>query len=117
MDATLSTLTASYDSVVGEYRKTPARLVVLDAYAACALGTAAILFLYANLLGTFPFNAFLAAFFCCLGCFVLTLSLRMQASGGGGGSASGGGVMDGTLLGGYALAMATLFLAAFNYIG
>lgn len=29
-------------------------------------------FLYANLVGSFPFNAFLAGFFCCLSAFVLT---------------------------------------------
>ena len=29
-------------------------------------------FLYALLVGNFPFNAFLAGFFCCIGSFVLT---------------------------------------------
>jgi oligosaccharyltransferase complex subunit epsilon len=65
---------------------------------------------YAKLVGTFPFNSFLAAFFCCVGAFVLTLSLRMKVaeSGGKGGEAE---------FGGYALAMCTLFIASWNYIG
>jgi hypothetical protein len=65
-------------------------------------------FVYAKLVGTFPFNAFLAGFFCCVGTFVLTLALRMKAS------EAGGGVAE---FGGYALAMCTLFLASVNYIG
>ena len=67
-------------------------------------------FVYAKLVGTFPFNSFLAAFFCCVGAFVLTLSLRMKVaeSGGKGGEAE---------FGGYALAMCTLFIASWNYIG
>jgi oligosaccharyltransferase complex subunit epsilon len=65
---------------------------------------------YAKLVGTFPFNAFLAGFFCCVGTFVLTLSLRMKVSesGGNGGAAE---------FGGYALAMCVLFLASVNYMG
>ena len=105
----LATLSAIYESFSAEYQKTPPRLRVLDVYAASALLTAAILFLYAQLVGTFPFNAFLAAFFTCLGVFVLTVSLRMQVSSGSG--------KDGAAFGGYALAMCTLFLSAWNYIG
>lgn len=45
---------------------------VLDAFSACALLTALIQFVYALLVGSFPFNAFLAGFFCCIGSFVLT---------------------------------------------
>ena len=70
-------------------------------------------FIYASLVGTFPFNAFLAAFFCCIGTFVLTLGLRMKLSEGGSGS-SGSQVGE---FGGYALAMCTLLLASWNYIG
>jgi hypothetical protein len=67
-------------------------------------------FVYAKLVGTFPFNAFLAGFFCCVGTFVLTLSLRMKVSASGGES----GPQE---FGGYALAMCTLFIASWNYIG
>jgi oligosaccharyltransferase complex subunit epsilon len=67
-------------------------------------------FVYAKLVGTFPFNSFLAAFFCCVGAFVLTLSLRMKV-------AEGGGKGGEAEFGGYALAMCTLFIASWNYIG
>ena len=60
-------------------------------------------------MGTFPFNAFLAGFFCCVGAFVLTVSLRIKVG-------ESGGRGEGEF-GGYALAMCTLFIAAWNYIG
>lgn len=66
-------------------------------------------FVYAKLVGTFPFNAFLAGFFCCVGSFVLTLSLRMKVSDSGSSGAAE--------FGGYALAMCVLFLASVNYMG
>lgn len=68
-------------------------------------------FVYAKLVGTFPFNAFLAGFFCCVGTFVLTLSLRMKVAEHGSKPAAA------KEFGGYALAMLTLFIAAVNYIG
>ena len=34
--------------------------------------------LYCSMVGTFPFNAFLAGLFSCVGMFVLTMSLRLQ---------------------------------------
>jgi hypothetical protein len=49
----------------------PARQV-LDAFAAASLATALAQLLYALLVGSFPFNAFLAGFFCCIGAAVLT---------------------------------------------
>lgn len=118
--------------------------------------------MYAKLVGTFPFNSFLAGFFCCVGAFVvsatggrqqplrasfavllsatpglllpsccpwliesltprppspspmrslqLTVSLRMKVSEGG----SSSGPRE---FGGYAFAMLTLFIAAWNYVG
>ena len=65
--------------------------------------------MYAKLVGTFPFNAFLAGFFCCVGAFVLTLGLRMKAAERGGAVAAD--------FGGFALAMLTLFIASWNYVG
>ena len=78
---------------------------------ACCPSLAPLLqFVYAKAVGTFPFNAFLAGFFCCVGSFVLTLSLRMKVSESGGATAA-------QEFGGYALAMCTLFIASWNYIG
>ena len=45
---------------------------VLDCFCACSLVTAALQYLYVVAVGSFPFNAFLAGFFCCIGAFVLT---------------------------------------------
>lgn len=67
--------------------------------------------MYAKLVGTFPFNSFLAGFFCCVGTFVLTVGLRMKVAEYGG---KPGAARE---FGGYALAMCTLFLASWNYIG
>lgn len=77
-------------------------------------------FVYAKLVGTFPFNAFLASFFCCIGSAVLTPGLRMRAAeslGSGGGNSGSGKSGWQAEFGGYALAMCTLFIAAWNYIG
>ncbi|GMH42260.1 hypothetical protein BSKO_10179 [Bryopsis sp. KO-2023] len=62
-----------------EYSKTPAKLKVLDCFCVYALATAAIQFAYMLTVGSFPFNAFLSGFFCCLGAFVFTVCLRMQS--------------------------------------
>ncbi|EFN51677.1 hypothetical protein CHLNCDRAFT_15005, partial [Chlorella variabilis] len=69
-----------YTSFTAAYIKTPTKLKLLDAFSCCALATALLQFVYAKAVGTFPFNAFLAGFFCCVGSFVLTLSLRMKVS-------------------------------------
>ncbi|PRW59033.1 Dolichyl-diphosphooligosaccharide-- glycosyltransferase subunit DAD1 [Chlorella sorokiniana] len=104
---TLREIITSFESA---YRSTPTKLKLLDAFSVCALLTAVLQFVYAKLVGTFPFNSFLAGFFCCVGTFVLTVSLRMKVSEGG----SGSGPRE---FGGYALAMLTLFIAAWNYVG
>ena len=90
----------------------PPALPPAGAAAACpstapALPPSSLQFVYAKLVGTFPFNAFLAGFFCCVGTFVLTLALRMKVG-------EGGSSHD---FGGYALAMLTLFVASWNYVG
>ncbi|CAG9466576.1 unnamed protein product [Pedinophyceae sp. YPF-701] len=61
-----------------EYQKTPLKVRMVDAFVGFELGTAAILFLYMLLYGTFPFNSFLAAFLGSLAMFSVTLCLRMQ---------------------------------------
>lgn len=70
-----SVIVKSFNS---EYKKTPLRIKVIDAFIVYALLTAAIQFLYMLCVGTFPFNSFLSGFFCSLGFFVLSVSLRMQ---------------------------------------
>eukprot|EP00890_Picochlorum_soloecismus_P001755 jgi/Picsp_1/2580/NSC_00811-R1_dolichyl-diphosphooligosaccharide--protein glycosyltransferase subunit dad1 len=99
-------------TLANKYTKTPIKIKVLDAFAATALTTALLQFLYALLVGSFPFNAFLAGFFSCIGSFVLTLCLRLQISEGYVASKS-----QERAFVDYVLAMTTLFLAAWCYIG
>ncbi|KAK4534075.1 hypothetical protein CDCA_CDCA01G0100 [Cyanidium caldarium] len=68
----LHELASGYRSVV------PRELRLIDLYLVCLVATAGCLATYGMLAGTFPFNAFLSAMFCCLGSFVITVSLRMQ---------------------------------------
>jgi len=51
--------------------KTPQRLKLVDAYLAYVMITGIILFVYCCIVGTFPFNSFLAGFISCVGSFVL----------------------------------------------
>eukprot|EP00891_Asterochloris_glomerata_P000019 jgi/Astpho2/19/e_gw1.00001.65.1_t len=51
---------------------------VLDCFLVYAVLTGAVQFAYAFLLGSFPFNSFLAGMASCIGFFVLTVCLRMQ---------------------------------------
>jgi len=51
---------------------------LIDSYLLYVLLTGIIQFLYAARVGTFPFNSFLSGFISTVGCFVLTVSLRMQ---------------------------------------
>ncbi len=57
---------------------TPARLRILDAFLVYQVATALIQLVYVFLVGTFPFNSFLAGFFSAIGSAVLTASLRQQ---------------------------------------
>ncbi|KAL3140513.1 hypothetical protein ABBQ32_005095 [Trebouxia sp. C0010 RCD-2024] len=61
-----------------EYKKTPIKLQVLDCFLVYTVCTGLVQFAYLLLVGSFPFNSFLAGFFSCLGFFVLTVCLRMQ---------------------------------------
>ena len=51
--------------------KTPQKLKLVDAYLAYVMFTGIILFVYCCIVGTFPFNSFLAGFISCVGSFVL----------------------------------------------
>ena len=51
--------------------KTPQKLKLVDAYLAYIMITGIILFAYCCIVGTFPFNSFLAGFISCVGSFVL----------------------------------------------
>lgn len=58
--------------LLGEYATgTPNKVKVIDAYLLYMLLTGAFQFLYCLLVGTFPFNSFLAGFISCVGSFTL----------------------------------------------
>lgn len=63
--AALSKLYADYQ------RTTPKRLKIIDAYMFYILITGILQFVYCLMVGTFPFNAFLAGFISCVASFVL----------------------------------------------
>ena len=52
-------------------RTTPKRLKIIDAYMLYILITGILQFIYCLMVGTFPFNAFLAGFISCVASFVL----------------------------------------------
>eukprot|EP00892_Ulva_mutabilis_P004453 jgi/Ulvmu1/237/UM001_0241.1 len=54
------------------------KVKVVDVYGAFCIATAVILHGYMSVLGSFPFNSYLAALFTCIGGGVLAGCLRMQ---------------------------------------
>ena len=81
----------------------------IDAFLWCIGATALIQLAYCALVGTFPFNSFLAGFLSTVGMFVLTVCLRMQ-------------VVSGTVTAQrawaeYAVANLVLHLAVLNFMG
>ena len=84
---------------------------VLDIYIGAAVLTIVLQFVYAIIVGTFPFNSFLAGVFCCAGSAVLTLCLRLQISSGQLDMSVDRAFVD------YSLAMVVLFLACFCFLG
>ncbi|KAL0052199.1 hypothetical protein WJX82_009674 [Trebouxia sp. C0006] len=60
----------------GEYNKTPVKIQVLDCFLVYAVCTGLLIHLL--LVGSFPFNSFLAGFLSCVAFCVLTVCLRMQ---------------------------------------
>ncbi|CEO94360.1 Dolichyl-diphosphooligosaccharide--protein glycosyltransferase subunit OST2 [Plasmodiophora brassicae] len=60
--------------------KTPRRLQLIDAFLAYTFCTGVIQALYCLLVGTFPFNSFLAGFLSCVASFVFAAGLRLQTA-------------------------------------
>ena len=70
-----------FREVLGAYQdKTSRSIKVIDVYLVYVLMTGIIQFVYMLLVGSFPFNSFLAGFLSCVGVFVLTVALRMQVN-------------------------------------
>jgi len=63
----------------GEYLKsTPVRAQLCDVYIAFCVLVAVLQYVYMKVAGDFPYNAFLAGFYCCIGVATLTVCLRVQ---------------------------------------
>lgn len=97
-----------------EYKKSPVRVKVLDAFLVYALATAGIQLAYMLLVGSFPFNAFLAGFLSCIGFFALTVCLRMQVDPA---NKEFAGISPERAFADYVLANLVLHLVVWNYIG
>lgn len=79
--STMAQITAVLSKVYEEYEsKTPKRIKIIDAYLAYILLTGIIEFVYCCLVGTFPFNSFLAGFISTVASFVLAVCLRLQVN-------------------------------------
>ncbi|CAN0278729.1 unnamed protein product [Ascophyllum nodosum] len=106
------------------YRQnTPTRLRLLDTFLVFLFVTGVLQawpdgpFVYCMLVGTFPFNSFLAGFSSTVGAFVLTVSLRMQVVE----ASESGGVVGGRSLercfAEYVVCNIVLFLVVMNFMG
>ena len=61
------------NSLATQYKKeTPAQVKLLDVFIAFSALSAILLAIYCFLVGTYPFNAFLAGFIACMGSCVLS---------------------------------------------
>lgn len=103
-----------YTTFVREYKKTPQKLKIIDAFLVYALATAVIQVVYALLVGSFPFNSFLSGLFCCLGFFVLTVCLRMQLDPT---NKDFEGISPERAFADYVLCNCVLFLGVWNFMG
>ncbi|GIL69494.1 hypothetical protein Vretimale_13597 [Volvox reticuliferus] len=107
-------LSAIISAFSDEYKKSPVRVKVLDAFLIYALATAGVQFAYMMLVGTFPFNAFLAGFLSCVGFFALTVCLRMQVDPA---NKDFTGISPERAFADYCLANLVLHLVVWNYMG
>merc|ERR1712018_383069 len=71
---------ASKTLIQNYMKSTPQKLKLIDAYLLYILLTGAMQFIYCCMVGTFPFNAFLAGFISCVASFILGVNLRMQTN-------------------------------------
>lgn len=70
--ASNSDIGAIANQLVKSYAETPGSLKILDLFLLATLVMGCVQFAYCMMVGTFPFNSFLAGFLACVGVFVLT---------------------------------------------
>lgn len=93
---------------------TAARKQIIDAFLLSSFTSAIVQFLYMMIVGTFPFNSFLAGIFSSAGFFVLTVCLRMQVNPS---NPEFKDVSDESAFFDYVLSNVLLNLVVFNFIG
>ncbi|CAG8617928.1 7008_t:CDS:2 [Ambispora leptoticha] len=77
----MSSVKPAIDKLLKSYNKeTPQNLKLIDAYLAFILVSGILQFVYVILVGTYPYNAFLAGFISTVGQFVLAAGLRIQTN-------------------------------------
>merc|ERR1712080_375044 len=77
----VSALGGALSTLYSEYMKTTStKLKLIDVYLLYILLTGIAQFIYVCLVGTFPYNSFLAGFISCVASFILGVNLRMQAN-------------------------------------
>ncbi|XP_074564276.1 dolichyl-diphosphooligosaccharide--protein glycosyltransferase subunit DAD1 [Curcuma longa] len=67
-------------SLRSAYAATPTKLKIIDLYVVYAIATAVIQVAYMGIVGSFPFNSFLAGVLSCIGTAVLAVCLRIQVN-------------------------------------
>ncbi|XP_042458959.1 dolichyl-diphosphooligosaccharide--protein glycosyltransferase subunit DAD1-like isoform X2 [Zingiber officinale] len=71
---------ALFRSLRSAYAATPTNLKIIDLYVVYAITTAVIQVVYMGIVGSFPFNSFLAGVLSCVGTAVLAVCLRIQVN-------------------------------------
>ncbi|CAH0487649.1 unnamed protein product [Peronospora effusa] len=105
-------------SILGDlctkYDKTTSKKIkLIDGFLVYVLATGLLQFIYCLLVGSFPFNSFLAGFVCTVGVFVLAVSLRMQINP----ENNFGDRTEQRAFADYLLCNIILFLVVFNFMG
>ncbi|KAI8812640.1 DAD family-domain-containing protein [Cladochytrium replicatum] len=78
--ASSSSVSALIEKALSSYNETPSIYKIIDAYLVFVMLTGIIQFVYVFIVGTYPYNAFLAGFIASVGSFVLTANLRIQTN-------------------------------------
>merc|ERR1712000_204574 len=77
----INNMALALSTLYSEYMKTTvAKLKLIDLYLLYILLTGIAQFAYCCIVGTFPFNSFLAGFISCVASFILGVNLRMQVN-------------------------------------
>ncbi|KAG5179985.1 putative dolichyl-diphosphooligosaccharide-protein glycosyltransferase subunit [Tribonema minus] len=99
------------------WQTTTQQLRVLDSFLAFTALTGVAQVVYCGLVGSFPFNSFLAGIMCSVGVFVLTVSLRLHLAPSGDGVAALRRDSVKNAFAEYVFCNMILFLAVMNFMG